>query len=82
MKPATRRGTGGRRGPPGRVIGRLLVVLALVAVGAQSVSLVAQGRQEDAYGRPPTRMIPYREGVEPYRKFYLEPFVYRGPGRS
>jgi ABC-type branched-subunit amino acid transport system substrate-binding protein len=70
-----------RRGPPGTVVGRLFAVLVLVSIGVQPLSLGAQEPQQEAYGRTPTSMVPYREGVEPYRKLYLEPFAYRGPGR-
>jgi len=61
---------------------RLMAVLLVVASVALSLSFASEGQQEEAYGRTPTRMVPYGRGVEPYRRLYLEPFAYRGPGRE
>lgn len=64
------------------VVFRLAAALLVVVAAAQPLSLASQGQQQEAYGRTPTRMVPYGKGIEPYRRFYLEPFVYRGPGRE
>jgi len=59
---------------------RLMAVLLVVASVALSLSFASEGQQEEAYGRTPTRMVPYGRGVEPYRRLYLEPFTLRLQG--
>ena len=61
---------------------RLAALLLVVTAASQPLSFAAGGQRQEAYGRTPARMAPYAGGIEPYRRFYLEPFVYRGPGRE
>jgi len=71
-----------RRTPLSNAAFRWAAALLVVVAVSQQLSFAAPGQQQEAYGRTPTRMVPYGGAIEPYRRFYLEPFVYRGPGRE
>jgi len=68
----------GRRSIPLCVIG-LGLVCALQAWPADPAP--ANGEQE-TYGRTPRELVPYGKAGEPYRRFYQDAPVSRGPGRE
>lgn len=69
------------------VAGLLLMVMlpAATAIGTPQQSAQEQkSKQEDrrTYARTPKELIPYARAINPYRRFFLLPPAYRGPGRD
>ena len=58
----------------------LCALLALPFTAAQEVA--APDANEESYGKTPARLAPYSRTNEPYRRFYLDPPAFRGPGRD
>ena len=65
-------------------------LVAVLLVSGVLASLRAPARATDypqrpetpAYGQTPPELVPYNRSIQPYRRFYLTPPEFRGPGRE
>lgn len=64
-----------------------IVVMVMVAwLGGVACAIGAKyqtnAQQVDNYGATPSKLTPYQKSVDPYRRYFLSPPLFRGPGRD
>lgn len=61
---------------------RSIGATALLALTLLPAAAAPQGAEEDqGYAGTPRELVPYRRSAAPYRRFFVDPPVWRGPGR-